>query len=153
MRGPSGPQALQIEDLEMPRILWHITERMVANPKLRAHFPNAVLYIYDEQYNILNCIENMKCFDHERQEMINFFLPDDGSFGARLWLEIYGMYMYQPENQANVLVAKLNVKVGQVQLFTKQARDKDGPGNGNLRRTFEEICQFDDWTACKNNDI
>ena len=59
------------------------------------------------------------------------------------------MYIYQPENQENILVAKLKVKVGQIQLFTRLPRDKDGASNGNLRRTYEDICQFDDLTALK----
>ena len=143
MRLPNGPLAFQIEDLELPRILWHVTERMMSNPKLRAHFPNAIPYIFDERFNIINCIDGMKCFDSERQEMINFYIPDDGYYSARLWLEIYGMYIYQPENQGNILVAKLKVKVGQIQLFTRLPRDKDGASNGNLRRTYEDICQFD----------
>ena len=115
----------------------------MASPKLLTHFPNAIPFIFDERFNILNCIDGMKCFDSERREMINFFIPDDGYYEARLWLEVYGMYVYQPENQTNVLVAKLKVKVGQVQLFTRLTKDKDSSGM-NLRRTHEAICQFDE---------
>ena len=143
-RQPNGPLAFQIEDTEMPRVLWHITERMMKNAKLRAHFPTAIPFIYDDRFNIINCIDRMKCFDSDRQEIINFHITDDAYYGARLWLEIYGVFVYQPENQANLLVAKLKVKVGQAQLFTRMARDADGAGNMNLRRTFEEVCQFDD---------
>ena len=143
MHLPGGALTLQIEDTELPKALWHITEQMMRNPKLQAHFSSAVPYIFDDRYNIINCIKNMKCYDSECREMIHFYMPEDGYYLARLYLEIYGMYVYRPENETDILVAKLSIKVGQAQLFMKLAKEK-GANGGLLARTREDKCQFED---------
>ena len=38
---PGGPIALHIENMELTRVLWHITDQMINNSKIKSNFPSA----------------------------------------------------------------------------------------------------------------